>query len=559
MEIADKLSVSLGLVEALKAENDVYKQNFNELKLNHESLCQKFEQLQTSYQALASERVRLAGHWDMGSHSITKDWQSEKMEDAESFWKKKYEEQRDEMNALRKQAIDPKELEKIKLQLLCDLEHSHSKRISQLEEGIVYFKSQYFSLRKQHELLKAESNHKLAEDNSARRHREQQLEEEIEVYQKKLNSLEGQIDLKVDMDKLRQLQRENTEYQLRLKSLTQEIEELREKKESISLESEQRERLLSRRLTEEIAQSKSLSIDNETLKTKLQASLEENRKLIKNSEETANEIGVLKKKITHLQNLNEEQSHRLSLEISEAKKSAVQKQRASDLTLSKAKSRLLELEGQLQSANQRIKEQQDSVANLQRDCLDKIGKAREEERANYNNVLTEKQQELNRVKKELKDSMAFGESVVAQNERLLTEQEKALTHFEAEKARANKTEAAVVKLNQEVDDLRIREASLKDNLQRMELLIKLSDEDARKMESELKKENDAILHNENRKMMQLAKEREELRKQIARLEYENSSMAENDRTMKEVHNVSISQGLIPHYRSDQHGSRKSHN
>ncbi|KAI8847666.1 hypothetical protein BC829DRAFT_444454 [Chytridium lagenaria] len=482
MEIADKLQTSLELVEALKVENEVYKENFEELKQNYEILSSKFEQVHAAYQHAERE----------------KSLQDDRFDELESFWKKKYEDQRDEMMAMRKQGPDPKELEKTKLKLLCELEQSHNKRIAHLEE--------------------------VSED------------------------------FKIDADKTRQLQRENTELQLRAKSLVQEIDELRAKKESQSIDAEQRERLLNRRITEEVAISKSLSIEKETLKTKvlkcfspifdkikLQATMDENRNLTKKLEETVNEV--------------------TDLEISEVKKDALQKQRNADLALGKTKARIAELEGQLQSAVQRIRDAQEATTTLQHEHLENINKIRSEERLNMERLQSEKAQiestlhqtsqslstmdqeyqtnkrettaEITKLRKELRDAIAFGESVVAQNERLLAEQESVIAHLEEERHRSNRMEGIVTKRSQEVEELLAREARLKEDVQRTDIATKLTESDLHKLISDLRTESETLKTLNAQRHEQWCIERESLLSQISHLESENSKFSQIDRTLKE--------------------------
>jgi len=65
------------------------------------------------------------------------------------------------------------------------------------------------------------------------------------------------------------LKRENADLTLRLESLTNELESMRELTENQQIESEQRERVLQRQITEVLTQTKTIESEKLSLKNKV--------------------------------------------------------------------------------------------------------------------------------------------------------------------------------------------------------------------------------------------------------------------------------------------------
>ncbi|KAJ3099063.1 hypothetical protein HDU97_003496 [Phlyctochytrium planicorne] len=408
----ENISKTFGILDALKNENAVFKQNFDELKQSYDNLLRKFEQLESSYDALNME----------------KESKNKLLNDVEEFWKEKYEKQKEVILDLKKKKMEPQEVEKLRLRLVCEINQVHGKRISQLEE-ILQEKENVFR--------------KAAESETLKQQKEALLEEELARYKKKLKEVELSNDTIEDVEQLRSAQRKAIDLGQKIKVLEEEILELR----------------------------------------------------------------------------------------------------------------------LLQLSNARIKDMAQSNSKIEKDCLEKIVQVREDGSHQYKDLMDQKhesesgfhelsksytvlessfdrhkkesQWEIEKLRKELQDAAAMGEAVISQNRRLLTEQEKLATQLEQEKTKVAKYESLASKQSQDVEELRLRELGLKEEIRNIEVQFKLSTFELQRCVDELKNENQDLRVLDAERQELLRTEREEWKSSLANLSAKYEKLNEECRKLRE--------------------------
>ncbi|KAJ3333070.1 hypothetical protein HDU91_002986, partial [Kappamyces sp. JEL0680] len=221
----DKLKSALRLVEDLKAENELYKDNF-------EQISENFAQLQDNNAKLQKEFVTVCKEKDILQADI---------ESQRELHKKKLQDKEKEVDEMRKKPPAPKDLELIKLEMQVDIERSQHAKFELLDKECAKYRSLYYKVRREWDAAQTENEIKIAELERTKSDLGRVHQDEIQNLETKLQLLQQQVDETSQVERLRATQREKTELELRLKSLLQELDEIRAVKENARLQYEQEE------------------------------------------------------------------------------------------------------------------------------------------------------------------------------------------------------------------------------------------------------------------------------------------------------------------------------
>ncbi|KAI8895926.1 hypothetical protein BC833DRAFT_131093 [Globomyces pollinis-pini] len=258
----EKLKTALNLVDVVKKENEVYKENFEKLSTNLKSIQDKNEKLIKEMTVNTNEK-----------NQLEKD-----LEDYKDKSKKRLQEKDKEIHELLTNPPPLKEIELLKIQMKQDIEHSQKSKFDLIDRECSKFRNLYYKVRREMEATIIDSDSKVNELNRT-------MEIDQRHHQEELSNLKAQIvllqqtagtdnvvlwkDETSDIERLRITQREKQELELRVKSLLNELDQVRGEKEDLRILFEQEERNHKRQLADYISTSKSLHSEKDSLQSKV--------------------------------------------------------------------------------------------------------------------------------------------------------------------------------------------------------------------------------------------------------------------------------------------------
>lgn len=214
-----------------------------------------------------------------------------------------------ELEKTKDESIQPKDIEMLRLQIEQELNNKHLGRIKLQETEIDKFRERFSSLRRQHEMMQTEMA------NDERRHGYELNElkrahlEEVSVLQEKMREMQNSLMDTTELERLRKLQRENSELQLKVQSLNEELQERNASYEHHKQEWEHKERLLSRQVLEHATNEKQLLADVETLEKQVENTEAQSRKMSDAQEVLQTENNRLLLELERTKNKLEEVKH----------------------------------------------------------------------------------------------------------------------------------------------------------------------------------------------------------------------------------------------------------
>ncbi|KAJ3075084.1 Centrosomal protein of 83 kDa [Podochytrium sp. JEL0797] len=472
----------------------------------------------------------------------------------DQYWKNQMEAKASELK--KKRVADPKELDVIRLQIASDLESVYEKKIEKLEQETEKFKHIIFSLKRENELMREDAHNKVATSVNVTKDIHTQHVEEISAFESKIKELQGCLDLMADSDQVRNLQRENTELQLKLQNVTSELEEVRSRKELATIEHEQKERLVHRRLLEETANAKTIRIEKDTLMVKVNALQEEVRSLKKFHETAAEEAAMSKKEVLKVKSLLEESRHHASIELNDVRVTQMKAVKMMEIQIAEFKTKMMDAEINLTNATTTIADLRARLASGEQNKIQKVREAHEEESGRVNKLFAEKaalehqiaelqklldqvhrteenmrrdlDEEITRLKRTQNSHVSANNTLTSENKALSSEVSNLAAQLHTEQSRqkelADRLQTALLEkseFNHEIDTLNDRIVHLEESLQgtRMESVQK---------DENLAKEEQAFKHNLDLYRSTWASEREKLRAQVSMLSADNIRLSEEE-------------------------------
>jgi len=258
-------------------------------------------------------------------------------------------------------------------------------------------KEMYFKLRRDYELLKILYEKKESEHNNILSESRQVFEGQLNILESKILYLQNNLASLTDNETLRILKRENADLSLRLESLTNELESMRELAETQQIENEQRERVLQRQITEVLTQSKTIESEKLSLKNKVKTLEQENKNLRERNEELSKENNEIQKEISLKKTKLEETIHQFNIEISNLRLSTIKQKNQSESEKKELNDKIIQQSNQLKNSQQKIQELMVNQSIIEKKNIDKLHKFKQDE--------IEKQQKIQDEKNDLENSV----------------------------------------------------------------------------------------------------------------------------------------------------------
>jgi hypothetical protein len=193
-------------------------------------------------------------------------------------------------------------------------------------------------VRREWDAGQTESELKIAELERRISENDRNHQDEIVCLESKIQLLQSELADTSQVERLRVTQRERIELELRVKSMLQEIEEIRQEsklmlravKEGIRLEYEQEERTHKRQLVDLVSASKNVQAEKESLQAKCNILEEEVRITDRKKNELLEENNRLRKELDKNMSLLEENAHKHNMALSNAHMNLMKQKNESD-------------------------------------------------------------------------------------------------------------------------------------------------------------------------------------------------------------------------------------
>jgi len=310
-----------------------------------------------------------------------------------------------ECEELRMHVLTPQRVEVLRVKLQEEAEASYKQKLETADLELDKYRSDFNKLRYEYSFLKSEYEHEQNRTKTILEELRAQHQIEIEVLNKDKEDLIDQLrrmDEQNDAQKIRILQKDNAQLNMKVKSLLDELDEIREKREASGLQSDHVSRLQARQLTELSGHCKSLEMERDGLKMQLDRVQNELERTTKQQDTASHNLILAERENQRIRGEMEELIHTHKVEMSDLK-----------LSLTRDKG---ELERQCDTLNSQAQTNKNRILVLQQNIDDlKEALSRKEEEIALR-VQEVKEKEWEKISK-LENYKLQAESQLAENER----------------------------------------------------------------------------------------------------------------------------------------------
>lgn len=464
----------------------------------------------------------------------------------------------DECEELRMKVITPQQIEVMKIKMQEEVDTPYKQKIEALETEVDKYRNEFNRLRYDYSFLKSEYEHELAQKNTMMDEIHRKFELEKETLNKQIKSLnEKNNQDSGDVYKVRMLQKENTQLNLRVKSLLTELEELRDLKETANLQTDQASRLQARQLSELTLQCRSLEVEKETSKLQLDRIQKEIHNSIKEQDTLSTDLHRLEKENLQLKSQIEEISHNGKMELNNTKLTLMKDRGELEQERDSLRMELNMLKNKFTIQEASLQQLKKSLEEKEAEAIKRVQTVKEEEWGRVNNLETVKsqlesqvssleQQKLdaeteyqsrldqltNRLKTE-RDNKERSDREISNIKEALNEEKYNVKSFQQEIANLMEMKHKYQKLSHDYENVLASEQGMRNDVDKMantiDLLkkeLEMNQEDVQKQRevhqkhiSETRKKLDEEKGREQKKYMDLQKEHKELKKKHDKLSH----------------------------------------
>ncbi|KAJ3299356.1 Centrosomal protein of 83 kDa [Borealophlyctis nickersoniae] len=556
-----------------------------QLKCNYERLQERHDGFSKEYDICSKEKSALESH----------------LTEQESYYKALVAAKTREVEEARSRGPQQKEIELVRLKLSKDFEAVQEKKWKNLGQEITKYRDMYYKLRREHEIVMAEferqatveptalfaaASVKAAEHQSVQTELKQSHQEEMALLEARLSALRESIDSMTDSDRVRTLQRENGELQLKIQHLLSEIDQLRTvlvkptypqpkkraEKESLGVEHDQQTRLLQRRLVEEITLFKAVAAEKDAVVAKVNSLEIELKQSLKNQDQLSEENTQLSKELDKAKAMLEETVHKFNVEVSDMKLTVLKERGQTENEIGQSKAKLAEVKSSLKAASETIHDLHQKVCSADKTLLERVRAAQEEEWGKIARLEGEKAElekqlghvkerlreieaaqdgykkeantDISRLKSQVSQLTSSNDALTTQTQSMASEKERLAAENDTMRCRVVELEAQLVALTQDVDGRQRGEAGLRDKISSLESALQAVQSDLTQTNEHLEKEREAYLHDLERQGSTWSKERHQLHQSLGDLRQERDNLTDTAQGLEESllqHKIKISQ------------------
>lgn len=279
------------------------------------------------------------------------------------------------------------------MQFFVEFESQAKKRHDVLQEQIEHWKQKAFKSAQDFDIYRAESSGKDSEFRGQLEDLEQKHDEEVARLNLRLNEKNLALDECASLgDRLRESQRENGEYHLRIKGLLAENDEIRSLKSEELVQHEQQVRLFRRQISDFDVTTKQLQTEKDSLKIKLERQEEELRVTLRRFDEVNNENTNLRLEVSKTKSGFEEATHQFKIEQGDFELLLMKERNTWSHEKVDLKSIIDSCQHHLEESKQHVADLSNKMLVKERQIVEAVQSAREEEWSKLRSVETEKRQ-----------------------------------------------------------------------------------------------------------------------------------------------------------------------
>eukprot|EP00118_Oscarella_pearsei_P010387 m.63646 g.63646 ORF g.63646 m.63646 type:complete len:681 (+) comp35177_c0_seq2:34-2076(+) len=305
-------------------KNTILETQLNEYHMRNEEFGQKMEELKLERREV--EKINSQLKADLEECRKLQKRAEDQYDEAIDRERREKEALLDEFDKARAQMMTPQRLELLRHEIRTELDVPYRERLDAVENELEQYISKFNKLRYEYSFLQAEHENRVKDNQTViedlqNRHK---LELESLLKERKDWLAKRDEDQPYNTQMLRNLQRENTQLTMKVKVLLDEVEELKQQRESQGLQAEQNAHSQGRELAEARSLCKALETEKESavlqcerLQDQIQKSLEEQDGLAAKLRESERDCMTLKSRLNDME-------HRHKVELSNLKLSLMQ-------------------------------------------------------------------------------------------------------------------------------------------------------------------------------------------------------------------------------------------
>lgn len=359
-----------------KMRSDQHKTNYQTLKVEHTKLQDEYLQLQNQMKEIIEEgRMMQDKYKQMLDHA---------QQDIAA--------KQGVIEELGSEVVTPQRMEIIRLQIAEEVEQPYREKFTRLDSEVEKYRSEYNKLRYEFSFLSSEYEHDKLEHKRVLDELKMQHEAEVTNLRKEREAiiLKQQTDVTQDVQRVRVLQRENAQLHLKIKGLLTELEEIRAQREHLGLQSDHVTRLQTKQLTENAANVRALETEKQALKLQVENLQKEISSTSDLYTQMTSKIHELEKDNIVLKNTAEEVTHRSKVELTNLKMEMLKERGELERERDRLATQLEDIQSQLEVAQHSNSQQAAALVDKERECVQRVQAAREDEWEKMNKVETEK-------------------------------------------------------------------------------------------------------------------------------------------------------------------------
>ncbi|KAJ1342609.1 hypothetical protein BSLG_002707 [Batrachochytrium salamandrivorans] len=523
--ILDKLRDALALVETVKAESECYKNNFEQLKENYATLQGAHEEVERKCSVIEKEKKKA-----LLRRSI--------------FWKQLLSEQGSELDQLKKQVHSQKSVEELRLELLAELDKSQKMKWELLNKDSEKYRELYYKTKRDVEALFLEKEQmKIHFDRDVKDIQSSKIQE-IKIWEMRFLTIQQSIDIESDTERLRVVQREKLEIELKTTLLLSELDEVRQvhfffalksvilwvffsfkyagaEKEKNKLDYEQSCRSHTRQLAEHLGEANALKTEKDSLQAKVVSLEQEVSMSLRRQDELGSECISLKKELEKANSRLEESAHQFNLDVSDMKMAALKGRTEHESHVCELKDKILELKSSIKLLNTNMRDMSQKLCNNEKEYLERCRLIREEEWTKISLLEGEKAEEHDRLKLEIQELLCSQDALELSNRGLLTEKGNFQSELNHLQARCLELSTLASTSDSKLDEYKKKVSLQNEAISSLESSIQSHSHDFQALQDQSEKEREAFLHSLERQKSSLVHERLQSAKRIDALTKDN--------------------------------------
>eukprot|EP00696_Hemimastix_kukwesjijk_P018020 gnl/Hemi2/6804_TR2316_c0_g1_i1.p1 gnl/Hemi2/6804_TR2316_c0_g1~~gnl/Hemi2/6804_TR2316_c0_g1_i1.p1 ORF type:complete len:650 (+),score=313.46 gnl/Hemi2/6804_TR2316_c0_g1_i1:127-2076(+) len=443
-------------------------------------------------------------------------------EEKARLWTQKYEAKCRELEQLQAQLVPSRELEVVRRQVLDDMEKPFREKLTHCEQETEKYREQFFSLRREHETLRQTLVQSKLEHANALDDFKAKADRDTTILNERMRVLQTIIDEGLDAERVRVLEREKSELEVRFKQLEEETVQLRIDNEKLKLHRNKSEVSHQVEVGDEMTRGKSLQAENEALARRVRHLEKELDTAVKAHERLHDRILILERENSNVRNQLEEAVHTLTTERTASNRRLLDIEREWNAERGDHTRDTENLHSRIEELQNHYNEALTKVATQEKDTALRVKKAKEEEhekisRLEVNVVALEKelegcrrvedeknvariqeatnlQKELQALKNEKRGVCLELKAAQDRAERFLIDLQQAQGETVAIRSQFSDLQSELRRLNDKLSRAADKEAGLRADKQAVELQLDLVSRDCRSFQDELAAERESHSH-----------------------------------------------------------------